>query len=105
MKKRRGYIFTNKKHSYRAVMAAILGAISLISLIVVTVQAYAAAGDAQTRAGFTGLFAAVFSIVGLVLSLMTIQEKVHLKFFSVLGIVLNGIVLLWIGLILYMGGQ
>jgi len=32
MKKRKGFIFTDKKHSNRAVMAAVLGAISLASL-------------------------------------------------------------------------
>ncbi len=86
-------------------MSAILGGISLISLIVVTVQAYLAAGNVGTRVGFTGLFAALFSIVGLILGLMTLQEKKHLKLFPVLGLVLNGVVLLWIGLILYMGGK
>jgi hypothetical protein len=38
MKKRRSYIFTNKKHDLKGIMAVVLGAISLISLVIVLGQ-------------------------------------------------------------------
>ena len=65
MKKRKGYIFTNKKHSERAVMATILGVISLAALGTVVFMSYLGGGEAKTGYGFTGLFATVFSVAGL----------------------------------------
>ena len=87
MKKRKGFIFTDKKHSNRAVMAAVLGAISLASL------------------GIMVFLSALYSTVGLILGLVTLQEKEYFRLFPVLGIVLNLLALLSVGLIIYAGGS
>ena len=50
MKKRKGFIFTDKKHSNRAIMAAILGVISLGSLGIMLFLSYQNGG--QVGAGF-----------------------------------------------------
>ncbi|MCQ2539712.1 MAG: DUF6142 family protein [Acetatifactor sp.] len=105
MKKRRGVKFTNRKHPYAAIMAVILGAISLISLGIVVYRSYAAGGVAKQGFGFTGLFALLFAVTGVVLSALTINDKRAFRLFPVLGLVLNGLVFVFLGLIMYAGSH
>lgn len=105
MKKRKGYIFTNKRHSHRAVMSVALGLISLVSLGIVIFLAYRSGGEAAVNYGFTGLLALLFSLVGLVLGVLTFSDKTYYRLFPVLGILLNFAVLGFISLILYAGAN
>ena len=105
MKKRKGFIFTVKKHSNRAVMAAVLGAISLASLGIMVFLSYRNGGKVGAGFGVGALLAALYSTVGLILGLVTLQEKEYFRLFPVLGIVLNLLALLSVGLIIYAGGS
>lgn len=105
MKKRKGYIFTNKRHSDRGIMATILGIISLVSLGIVLFQAYRNDGEAAVNYGFTGLLAMLFSLVGLVLGIVTVRDKSYYRLFPVLGVLLNLAALGGISLILYAGAN
>ncbi|MCM1092312.1 MAG: DUF6142 family protein [Muribaculum sp.] len=87
--KRKNYIFTNRRHSKRAIMAAILGIISNASLVIVLYLSYLSGGAVPLNYGLTGLLAAVFSMVGLVLGVLTVRDKDTFKFFPVLGTILN----------------
>ncbi len=103
--KRKNYIFTNKKHSDKAIMSTILGMISIVSMGIVVYLAYSKGGEAPEGYGFTGLLATIFSIIGLVLGVNTVQEKESYRLFPWLGIILNLLSLGGIGLILYMGSR
>lgn len=103
MGRKSGYIFTNKKHSNRAIMATILGVISTLSLIAVLYLTYARGGIAPVNYGWTGLFIAIFSLVGLILAVMTALEKDLYRLFSTLGIVLNLVAFVGIILVVYAG--
>ncbi len=103
MKKRKNYIFTNKKNSKRAVMAVILGVISLVSLGTVVFLSGLSGGSAKISYGFTGLLAAVFSLAGLLLGIVTIQNKDYYRLFPALGILFNFLALAAVSLILYTG--
>lgn len=105
MKKRKGYIFTNKRNSNRAVMAVILGIISLSSLSVVVFLSYRDNGAFEARYGVVALLAAVYSLIGLLLGLATVMEKNYYRLFPVLGIILNVATLAGISLILYVGAN
>ena len=85
MGRKKNYIFTNKKHSERAIMSTILGVISLTSLIAVIYLAYAQAGNIPSGYGVTGFLVAVFSIVGLVIGIITVMEKDRYKLFPLSG--------------------
>lgn len=100
---RKGYIFTKKKHSSKAIMATILGTISLISLCAVIYLSYLKAGDIPSKYGLTGLLIVLFSLNGLILGLITVKEKDMFHLFSWLGILLNSLSLLGMGLVLYAG--
>lgn len=102
MKKKRNYIFTSKRHSEKAIMSTILGIISTVSLGIVIYLTYRRNGEAATGYGVTGLLATIYSLVGFILGIITVQEKDYYKLFPCLGIVLNLAALGIIGLILYM---
>ena len=105
MKKRKGIIFTDKKHSNRAIMATILGIISLASLGTMVFLSYRQEGNVRSGYGAAALLAALYSTVGLVLGLAAIQRKEYYRVFPVLGILLNRAALVGIGLILYLGSS
>ncbi len=105
MKKRKGIIFTDKKHSNRAIMATILGIISLASLGTMVFLSYRQEGNVHSGYGAAALLAALYSTVGLVLGLAAIQRKEYYRVFPVLGILLNLAALVGIGLILYLGSS
>lgn len=103
MKKRKNYIFTNKKNSKRAIMAVILGAVSLVSLGIAVSLSGLSSGSAKISYGYTGLLAAVYSLAGLILGVVTIQNKDYYRLFPVLGILLNFLALAAVSLVLYAG--
>lgn len=84
-------------------MAVILGIISLVSMGIVIFLTYQKGGEAPNGFGVTGLLAAVFSLIGLVLGITTLREQNYYRLFPVLGVILNVISLAGIGLILYVG--
>ena len=105
MAKKSGYMFTNRKHPKRAIMATILGCISLLSLVFAVYLSYANGGNNPGSAGLTGLFITLFSMIGLVLGILTIMERDRYLLFPVLAIVLNAIALGGMSLILYAGAS
>lgn len=84
-------------------MSTILGIISLVSLIVVVYLAYLSGGEIQSGYGVTGLLATVFSLIGLLLGVVTVRDKSYYRLFPWLGVVLNLAVLGSISFILYLG--
>lgn len=103
MSRKPGYIFTNKRHSDKAVMSTILGVISSLSLFAVLYLTYVQKGNAPMGYGVTGLLIAVFSTIGLILGVVTVREKERYKLFPCLGIFFNLLGLLGIGFVVYIG--
>lgn len=84
-------------------MSTILGIISMVSIGIVVYLTYRAGGEAQPGYGVTGVLATVFSLIGLVLGILTAKEKETYKLFPGLGILFNLLTLCGISLILYLG--
>lgn len=103
MAHKKHYIFTNKKHSPKAIMSAILGLISVISLIAVIYLTYLKEGNAPANYGLTGLLIFLFSVIGLILGIMTAMEKDKYKLFPFLGILFNALSFIGIGIVIYVG--
>jgi len=100
---KRNYIFTNKKHSHRAIMSTILGMLSTVSLAIVVQLTYLRDGDATVGYGVTGLLATLFSLVGLGLGIVTLRDKTYYRLFPRLGVALNLLALGSIAFMLYFG--
>ena len=101
--KKRNYIFTNKKNSDQAIMSMILGIISNISLGIVVYKTYLNNGEALGGYGVTGLLATIFSLIGLILGIMTVRDKQNYRLFPWLGTILNFLALVFVAFILYLG--
>lgn len=84
-------------------MGVVLGVISLVSLAAAVFLSYRGDGAYEVRLGLVGILATIYSVVGLLLGIVTAFEKDYYRLFSVVGIVLNLFSLAGVGLILYMG--
>ena len=105
MARKKNYMFTNKRHSHKAIMATILGIISMASMIVVLYLTYRDGGNAQVKYGVTGFLSTVFSMVGLGLGIAALRDKNYYRVFPWIGFVLNLLVLGGISFLLYWGSQ
>lgn len=83
-------------------MATILGIISIVSLGIVVYMAYLNGGEVPVGHGVTGLLAAVYSLVGLILGIVTVQDKDYYRLFPWLGILSNLTALVSTATILYL---
>ena len=84
-------------------MGTILGIISLAALAIVIFLSYRLDGNAPAGYGVTGLLSLLFSLVGLVLGIITVRQKDQFQVFPCAAIILNGLSLLLIACILYIG--
>ena len=101
MTKKKNYMFTNRRHSEKAIMSTVFGVLCTVSLVIVVVLSYSRGGDVPAGYGFTGLFAAILSLVGMLLGVLALREADRFKLFGWLGILLNGVSLGAVSGILY----
>lgn len=94
------YMFTDNRHPEKGIMSAILGAISVASLGVAVYLTYRDGGQAQIRYAAAALVAAIFSVVGLILGIMSRFERDIFKIFPNLGIILNTMAVAFVVLVL-----
>jgi hypothetical protein len=103
MKRKKGYIFTNKRHSQKGIFSAVLGLISIISLTAVIYLTYLNGGAAPISYGLTGLLSAIYSVTGFVLGIKTLQDREKYRFFPIVGIITSSLTLVGISFLLYAG--
>lgn len=103
MSHKTGYKFTNKKHSPKGIMSTILGLISMVSLFFILYFTFQLKGKATFNYGIAGFFAALFSMAGLVLGVLSKMERDKFYLFSYVGMICNILVLGTIGFVLYVG--
>lgn len=103
MNLKRNYIFTNKRYSEKSIMSAVLGVISLGALVAAVYYTFLAGGEAMVGYGVTALLATIFSVVGLVLGILSKLEKDKFYLFSYIGIVTNALAVISIIYIIYVG--
>lgn len=97
------FIFTNKSHTKKGIMATILGIISLATLAYTVVMSYRSAGEVPMQYGAAVFLVMIFSLVGAVLGAVSRTERDKYYFFSYLGIVLNVLALGGVSAVLYAG--
>lgn len=103
MGKKNGYIFTNKEHTRKGIMATILGIISIATLIYTVLMSYRQDGNVPRQYGAAAMLVMVFAFVGIILGVVSRMERDKYYLFSYLGIALNVLVLAAISIILYAG--
>lgn len=105
MAQRRGYKFTNKRHSQTGIMSLVFGILSLVSLVLVVYLSYQSAGDVPNGYGVTGFLITVFAIIGVTLAALDLRQRECYKFFPGLGLLLNLCALAGISGILYIASN
>ncbi len=103
MAKKNSFMFTNKEHTKKGIMATILGIISLVTLAYMVFMSYQRAGDVPLQYGAAALLSMIFAFVGIVLGVVSKSDRDKFYLFSYLGIGLNVLVLAVLSIILYAG--
>ena len=96
-------MFTDNRHPEKGIMSAILGMTSVGALIAAVWFTYRDGGQAQVKYAAAALVAAVFSVVGLVLGIMSRFERDIFKLFPNIGIALNLLSIIFVICILVLG--
>lgn len=102
-KKKKKFVYTNKKHTEKGIFATILAVISFITLIFLLVMSFNHSGEIDSSYGATAFLCTLFSGVGIVLGLIGKNEPDKYYLFAHLGITWNVINLMFISAILYAG--
>ena len=100
---KKSFMFTNKEHTLKGIMATILGMISIASLGYIIVNSYRNDGQVPLQYGAVAFLTMLFAFAGIVLGVLSKSERDKFYFFSYLGIVLNVMVLAALSVILYAG--
>lgn len=103
MKRRNGYIYTNKEHTKFGIMSTVLGVLANVTLLTSIYLSYTNKGVVPDRYGSAAFLAVVFMIVGIGLGLWSTIERDKFRFFSVVGIVVNILAFGVLSIILYAG--
>ena len=97
------YVFTDNRHPEKGIMSTILGCISVGSFVAAILLAYENGGQAELKYGVAAIVAAVFSVAGLCLGVMSRLEKDIYRLFPNLGIFLNSLGVVFTVVILVLG--
>ncbi|MCM1162187.1 MAG: DUF6142 family protein [Roseburia sp.] len=97
------YMFTNKSHPRRGIIATLLGGIDMAALCLAIWLCFQNRGVSNARLGTATLFALLFSLVGLVLGILSRLEKDKFYIFPTIGITLNFLVIAFVAFILFAG--
>ena len=87
-------MFTNRRHPYIGIMSAILGVISLVSLIYGIAGSYLLGGEVPMKFGVACALATLYSLVGWFLGVMAVRIPASFRLTGIIGIILNSASLL-----------
>lgn len=90
------YMFTDNRHPEKGIMSAALGCISVTTYVIAVLFTYNNGGEALLQYAAAAFVAAIFSVVGLVLGIMSRFEKDIFKFFPNVGIILNSLTVIFV---------
>ncbi len=101
-RRRERYVFTDKKHPEKGIMSFVLGVISVCTIALAVYFSYKNGGQALARYAMAVLFCLFYSLAGLILGIISRFERDIFKLFPNLGIALNALSLIAIGILLYL---
>ncbi len=103
MSRKNSYMFTNKQHTQKGIMATILGVISLATLLYMIVMSYLSGGNIPQQYGAVALLVTIFSLTGIVIAAISKTERDKYYLFSYLGLTFNVLAVIIVSVILYAG--
>ncbi len=103
MAQKNNYIFTNKTHPKQGIMSIVLGIIAGASIILALYLTFLRREEALVSYGVAVLLAMIQSLVGFILGVYAKSKSDIFVITPYIGILLNGICLIGIGIIIYAG--
>lgn len=97
------YKFSAKETKPVSVMGAVLGALSLITLLLLILLTFLRGGEATISYAFAGLLASLFSVAGLILSILCVHDAYQYHLPGWIGMITSGVSLAALAGILYLG--
>lgn len=82
---------------------AALGTISLVTVIVLVYLTFAAGGEVSVSYAFAGVLASIFSVIGLVLSILCMNDQYQPHTLGWYGMITSSIAVVSMAGILYLG--
>lgn len=95
--------FSVKETRLSTVFGTALGFISVVTVVLLLYLTFSSGGEASVSYAFAGMLASIFSVVGVVLSILCINDHYQHHFWGWIGIITNSIALLSMAGILYLG--
>ncbi len=95
--------FTVKETKEVTVLGAALGVISVVTVILLLYLTFARGGEANLSFAFAGLLASIFAVAGLIISILCLIDHYQEHLVGWIGFAANGIALLSLAGILYLG--
>lgn len=102
-KKKKNYVYTNKKHTEKGIFSTILAVISFVTLVFLLIMSFRSAGEINASYGATAFLCTLFSGVGIIIGAIGKNEPDKYYVFAYVGIIWNVVNLLFISAILYAG--
>ena len=103
MRRKHGHLFNSREVSTGALLAVMLGGISLTACCVMIYLAYKNGGQAQLRHGGVVFICLFFALAGIILGILSRREPEKFYLTSYLGVVLNGAELVLGFILMYLG--
>lgn len=95
--------FTVKETKLSTIFGVILGVISISTVLILTYLTFIRGGEATISYAFAGLLASIFSVIGLILSILCIIDHYQRHIYGWTGLVTNALAVLSMAGILYLG--
>ncbi|QHQ61164.1 hypothetical protein Ana3638_10595 [Anaerocolumna sedimenticola] len=95
--------FSGRSHSLKGIISVIIGSLSLISLLILSIISSLSKGNGGLIIGFIGMLLFVISITGFILGIKACREKEIYYTAPVTGMVINGFLSIFF-FVLYMVG-
>ncbi|BCN29833.1 hypothetical protein bsdtb5_11280 [Anaeromicropila herbilytica] len=102
-KKKGSYKFSDKTHPKLGIISVILGAISLILMCYLSYLSSSSHGKGNIYIGLFGIVAFIISIFGLVCSVKSVKEKEIFYTFPIIGMVVNGLLVIGCAILYFIG--
>ena len=99
---RGNYIFTDKSYSERSIFSALIGGLAVGSELVALYVSFLQAGKPELRLGVVIFLCLIFSLAGEICGILSRMEKDRFYLFADLGIALNALGIIGVGVILFL---
>lgn len=103
IKKRRKIQFTDKVHPKQGICSLVIGAICMISTLLLFIGAGKARGNAAIWYGYVGMLTMFASFAGLIVAIRCFQKEDIYYTTPTIGIILNGLMTLMYVVLLFVG--